>query len=970
MALLQTGTLGNGSPKMYYELYADNVSASGNNKTVRVTIKVKVNGTSASSFGYPVNWRARLQTPYEFKYGSWATLKGSEFWYGSDGLRTYSQDITFDGKTTASVSCIPNFEISSSLSSWNGSSTHASNFGTLSSNTPPYFPSGSSLVLRNGSASGEILKGIIPENVSKIYASWSVGKDNEGGTLRYGLNVKINGASSGTNLYLNTGRNYTHTIGNGNEGQTLDYYVDMRDNQNALSSAITHPRITKNKFTQATLTARDSINFDSNSVYFTFSGAKNTDGNSAFTYNISSSNITVYNQEISTSPFNMIIYREGDEVPEAPYIKFEDLKDYFKNNSYKGNITFRLTTTNAYGTVKSNDHIVDVDLRTSPKNITCSISKDKTLSTCIKTTADVGNDYFIPNEKDVIRVIWDGGDCKLGSDVTYDVHVKIGSGAFVEIARSLSSSIKHFDYMCSKVTRSQSIVFRVIARTSFNYTTSKDTSSVTLHYYNNPTLTVGTITRTDSTASVNITVKSTSSIPNINTVGSWKMSTTNQTGNLTQSQTLQIINTTGLTSNGTYTLTITYNDGTGFASNVTKTVAIGANLPVFSINKYGAGVNGVEADSEIALKVNGKIYTSKGITLGRNTGISDGTNGTYLRNNGSATVLSATKSTIFLRPQGDTVSTNEVTINQYGTLNAKDVQVAGASVYTTNRKPTAGDVGALSVTGGVVDGNIEVNTITIAKYPEASPENETGLARLIVGNNDWNGSAKVQLGDGADKVGFEVVNKEWTKALLAINCAGEFKLRLMDAKDGFHDYSTRHKNGDWTCLLPTVAKDGVMEIGKYIDFHNISSTADYDVRLTGDSGKLTCSGTFAQGSDRALKENIHYIDEDYAMFANVKDANKNQFKDFIKNDLKVATYNYKNVDDTVIGFIAQDIYDNDIAKFFVKEVETDEGTMLNFDLSGYTTIVAKALQEEIIEKDKKIEELENRLRLIEEKLGI
>lgn len=969
MALLQTGTLGNGSPKMYYELYADNVSASGNNKTVRVTIKVKVNGTSASSFGYPVNWRARLQTPHEFKYGNWATLKGSEFWYGSDGLRTYSQDITFDGKTTASVVCIPNFEISSSSSSWNGSSTHASNFGTLSSNTPPYWPSGSSLVLRNGSASGEILKGTIPENVSKIYASWSVGKDNEGGTLRYGLNVKINGASSGTNLYLNTGRNFTHTIGSGNEGQTLDYYVDMRDNQNALSSAITHPRLTKNKFTQATLASTSTINFDTGKINFSYSGAKNTNGNTSFTYKIACSEVTVYNQDISGGSTNIAIYKNGD-LPTTPYIKFEDIKEKFRANSFQGVLNFTLTTTNAYGTSKTSGKAINVDLRTEPDSVTCSISNDKTLSTCIKTTADTGANYYIPNGSDIVRVGWSGGSCKLGSVITYDVQVKFGSGAFTTIATKLPSTTNFFNYQCPKQSSSKSLTFRIITRTEFDYTSYKDTSSVTLHYYNSPIISVETITRTDSAADINLTVKTNSSIPNINTVGSWKMSTTNQTGNLTQSQSQQTINVTGLTSNGTYTLSVTYNDGTGFTTNATHAISIGANLPVFQINKYGAGVCGAQATSTYSLNVKGRSYFSDGLVLPNNIGIKDSSGRNFLRSNGTATVLSAANDTIYFRPQGDTSTTNHATLSTSGVLNAPNIQVGGKNVYHTGRKPSAADVGALSVTGGVVDGNIEVNTITIAKYPEASPENETGLARLIVGNNDWNGSAKVQLGDGADKVGFEVINKEWTKPLLAINCAGELKLRLKNFKGSAHEYTTLPASGAWQNFLPTVANDGVMEIGKYIDFHNISSTADFDVRLYGDSGKLTCSGTFAQGSDRALKENIHYIDEDYSMFANVKDANKNQFKDFIKNDLKVATYNYKNVDDTVIGFIAQDIYDNDIAKLFVKEVETDEGTMLNFDLSGYTTIVAKALQEEIIEKDKKIEELENRLKLIEEKLNI
>ena len=49
--------------------------------------------------------------------------------------------------------------------------------------------------------------------------------------------------------------------------------------------------------------------------------------------------------------------------------------------------------------------------------------------------------------------------------------------------------------------------------------------------------------------------------------------------------------------------------------------------------------------------------------------------------------------------------------------------------------------------------------------------------------------------------------------------------------------------GQWNAI-PLIRPDGVMEIGKYIDFHtSSSSTADYDVRITAESTGLTISGT-------------------------------------------------------------------------------------------------------------------------------
>lgn len=49
--------------------------------------------------------------------------------------------------------------------------------------------------------------------------------------------------------------------------------------------------------------------------------------------------------------------------------------------------------------------------------------------------------------------------------------------------------------------------------------------------------------------------------------------------------------------------------------------------------------------------------------------------------------------------------------------------------------------------------------------------------------------------------------------------------------------------GQWNAVA-YIRNDGVMEIGKYIDFHtSSSSTADYDVRITAESTGLTISGT-------------------------------------------------------------------------------------------------------------------------------
>ena len=133
-----------------------------------------------------------------------------------------------------------------------------------------------------------------------------------------------------------------------------------------------------------------------------------------------------------------------------------------------------------------------------------------------------------------------------------------------------------------------------------------------------------------------------------------------------------------------------------------------------------------------------------------------------------------------------------------------------------------------------------------------------------------------------------------------------------------------------------------------------------------------------------MKEDIHYIDNEIALLS-TESENPTPFKDFICNDLKVATYKYKrqitieNEDgtsevediehepqDSQIGFIAQDIRDTEIGSMFVYG---EDGNM-NYSPSGFTTVVAKALQEEIKTRDLEIEALKNRLKILEEKLGL
>ncbi|HBF2041583.1 TPA: tail fiber domain-containing protein [Clostridioides difficile] len=119
-------------------------------------------------------------------------------------------------------------------------------------------------------------------------------------------------------------------------------------------------------------------------------------------------------------------------------------------------------------------------------------------------------------------------------------------------------------------------------------------------------------------------------------------------------------------------------------------------------------------------------------------------------------------------------------------------------------------------------------------------------------------------------------------------------------------------------------------------------------------------------SDKKFKENIVYIKD-------IKNRTRSSitptpFLDFIRDDFKPATFDYiaekdRTIADSQIGFIANDFKDSYVGKTFLYDYGEENGLM--FSPSGYTTVVATALQEEI----QKREELEMIVNKLNEKIN-
>lgn len=637
MALIASGIHGSG-PGMSYEFYAEQTAGSGNNRTIKITLKLKAGQYSTSYYAYPVQWRANVNG----SWSGWMSVKGGEAWRGSDGFRTFTYTATTNVGTTSSKSITVGIETDSiGYSHWDFSKT-----GSLTVSQTNVAPSLSGTVSIDGSTSNRT----ISENTTQLVIKTPAASDTN--LSGYRFRVSVNGGGY-TEIYRGSSTSYTHNISGYGEGTTFKYVVDAYDSVGAWSANIYSPTITKNKFIQDNISSTSSIAFGTTTIAFTYSGASNTQSGVTITKTLSCDNgITVYNPNITAaSPINLKIWRTGEATPAStqPYVRFDDIKKVFATttNKGKGVLNFTLTSRNSNGTTKTSSEAINVNLQVNPNNTSASISLVQTESTNYLSIASSTNKYFIPDGTKVTRVKWSSVTGKLGEAVTYQVYVAYGSGGWTKIA-DLPTGTTYYNHAVPVQTVSQQFKYKVRVISTYNSDNFSEatTSAQTLHFYNEPSLTQGTITRAATTADVIVTIKSNSSIPNINTKGTWavyKSGTTTpviSSGNLSVAQTSQTLELTGLTDANTYDLKVTYNDDTGYmATNKVTTIKVSANLPIMFINKYGVGVNGVAADSSNSLKVKGNA-------------------------------------------------------NIAGTLNATNIQVGGNNVYHTGRKPTPADIGA------------------------------------------------------------------------------------------------------------------------------------------------------------------------------------------------------------------------------------------------------------------------------------
>lgn len=505
-----------------------------------------------------------------------------------------------DGTKTCSFSCTLGIAVTLSGTYYSSVSASGSGtFNTINLNSAPVI----------GSMTAPST-GYIAENATSTTVKWNAASDAQGNLSGYQVYRYVNGTSQ-YNTWVGNVTSWTDSsLGSWGQGTTIQYGIKAKDSAGLWSGEAKSGTLTKNKMTGATLASSSNIGNATSSIAFTWSGAKNTNGNTTFKYDITCNNsVTVYNAtNLTDTKATIKILESGTDT--GPYILKSQIISAFKSSSFKGTLTFTLKTKNNYSSTATSTKAISVDLRATPTAATPAIAASTT-STCYKTIG--GKGFFIPDGSGTIRITWSGGKDSLGQALKYNLEYKIGSGSYV--SKLTGSTATSYDLVLPKQSSSQTLTVRVTTVTSYDYTASK-TTTTTLHYYNSPTIEVGKVSRTTTGAEVSVKMKANTSVTGFSF--STRSYSGASSGTLADNQDSQTIKASSLKADTAYTWTVTVKDNTGLqSSNVTKTIDIPAyTVPVFSIREKGVGVKCIPNNvGSSVFEVNGLSLLRDGVRM-------------------------------------------------------------------------------------------------------------------------------------------------------------------------------------------------------------------------------------------------------------------------------------------------------------------------------------------------------------------
>ena len=327
--------------------------------------------------------------------------------------------------------------------------------------------------------------------------------------------------------------------------------------------------------------------------------------------------------------------------------------------------------------------------------------------------------------------------------------------------------------------------------------------------------------------------------------------------------------TTGTLNAGSYTITVTVKDSRGRTNTASKSFTVYAySSPTCSISAYRCNSDGTANSSGtyVRLKLNWALSNPNSVNTNKKT---------YQ---------------VYWKKSTDSSWTlyREDSLSGY-TGSTTDWDAGGGWVTTTsyNIKFTVTDsFGSTSATCtlSTINAllNLEQNGVGVGKIYERGKLDVGGAIYTNSTFNSTNGARTMTLGAGS---GADVYIK---------NSVSGGILRLEDSGILSYNYNpiltgTMTSSGNRWGVWTNIGGDGVMEVGKYIDFHaSDTTTSDYNTRIYSEGGNLVCSGAFFPNGQHSAR--MGYNSTDACMF--ISNANGNWLR---LNDDGTITWRGYNV---------------------------------------------------------------------------
>ena len=802
-------------------------SASSNSSNVTATFYIRTSGN-----GYTISSSASKNVTLTIngtKYSGTATVGMGANTKKNLLSKTVTVNHNSDGTKTCSFACSGVFGLTLS-GKYYGTVSHSGNgtFNTINLNSAPRWTSDDT---RMNDIRSHV---IIPENWNSVTVTSSTATDNEqGGNLHYDIHRYINGVYSAQIKAGGSNLSVTDNIGSWGQGTRIKYEAKVHDGSLWASGSRWSWEYTKNTFGRAAVDNVGSITAGTQGLTFraygiSNSGAGNGYVNTEFGYRMEclTPGVSIqgstehYQNNQGDVNFTIGIKNNGGNPTNPHWIDANQLKAVFRDSNYCGEIRLRLTSWNSYGSSGYFDFSVWVDLRQNPPWTSIRYGANNKINFN-------GTDYYIPAHLP-FYLEWDAvSDPVEGNACTYDVLYQIGEESWVHLGST--SSTNYTAYLGNTAIGNRKINnFRMIvrAKTRYGYYSDTGATRISLWDYSVPTVRVSSINRTKDKVTISGQITTNTSIPGNTASGEhYRWHGESNIGfkaygsGATKSFTLNI----AAAQNKSGNIHIASSDLVmdKLSAIISKQwgnidVAVKAYMPIMSMNKFGVGIGTRLANSNYVFEVDGnanikgKLHIN-GSVLSNNNIVSrgdvtcesgtarpavSGASMSQAYNNGYPTAYG---NLLTLRGTGD----SQLLLGWSGTNGAhapayirsrRDVGDANwsgwAQIYTTAHKPSASDIGALSLSGGTMTGGIQLHNTANSWLGGSTAGNlkgykqSSGSFHPIISQTTYN-NHKIALGGLGDDFGFYLYDKNRTE----------------NGIDGYFKFMLSNKEMETNCVI-------------------------------------------------------------------------------------------------------------------------------------------------------------------------